>query len=334
MSRHIYVLLMMWAFSMIPFSECHSQSMRRFLQKADSLLSYRYTHSNIDTSYIMRPATKWTLKGRLNVSGADVGAEGVSDGVHFRSKLEADFKTTVSLSVNYLGVALGLALNPGKLSGSYQDYEFNMNSYSNRFGFDIIYQNARNFKGHYESDMSEPIDMHTDWLRLQSLNVNAYYAFNYRRFSSPAAFSQSFIQRRSAGSFLLALSVQGQRALADEDLDLGGKTMKLKSLNFGIGAGYGYNFVPSARWLLHVSVLPTLVVASHASLRYDGECVPMPYHFPQVVTTGRFAVVYQFSKRYFAGLTSVLTYSNIGDDDRLSVENLKWRNRAFFGIRF
>ena len=51
----------------------------------------------------------------------------------------------------------------------------------------------------------ERIDLPEGILQVKTLNVNAFYVFNYRRFSYPAAFSQSYIQRRSAGSFLLAI---------------------------------------------------------------------------------------------------------------------------------
>ena len=37
--------------------------------------------------------------------------------------------------------------------------------------------------------------------------LNLYYIFNNRRFSYPAAFSQSTNQRRSAGSFIIGFSV-------------------------------------------------------------------------------------------------------------------------------
>ena len=117
-------------------------------------------------------------------------------------------------------------------------------------------------------------------LHVKTLNVNAYYAFNNRRFSYPAAFSQSYIQRRSAGSFLLAASGMWQ------DVNLGDQSsgveeLKLKMTNIGIGAGYGYNFVPYKGWLLHISALPTFIVYNHATMTYGDDHMKLGYHFPE-----------------------------------------------------
>ena len=60
----------------------------------------------------------------------------------------------------------------------------------------------------------ERVELPEDMLAVKTLNVNAYYAFDSSRFSYPAAFSQSYIQRRSAGSFLLAFSGQAAAYLS------------------------------------------------------------------------------------------------------------------------
>ena len=233
----------------LAFHQASAQSLRH---RVDSLLSLRYHKGNIDTAYITRPATKWTVTARLNVSGAKIEAKGIENGLHFNSEMKADYKSTISLAVSYLGFSLSAALNPAKLMGKYRDYELNFNSYGRRFGFDVIYQDAHNFTGWHDHEGMERIELPDGVLKVKTLNVNAFYVFNNRRFSYPAAFSQSYIQRQSAGSFLLAASGQGQRATLDWEPD-----MRLKITNLALGAGYGYNYVPSRGWLLHISALPT-----------------------------------------------------------------------------
>ncbi len=321
-------LLLLVAILLVHPSQSRSQSLWKKLQKGDSLMATRYRRNNIDTMYIIRPATKWTVTGRYNVSGAELTMEGRQDGSSFRSEMEADFKSTLSVGVNYQGIALSLALNPAKLMGKYKDYELNLTSYGNRWGFDFIYQDAHNFSGWYDEEGSPRIDLPPDVLSIKSLNVNAYYAFNYRRFSYPAAFSQSYIQRRSAGSFLVGISGQGQKTNT-----YGEYSSVLKVTNIGLGAGYGYNWVPSRHWLLHISVLPTLTVFSNTSLKVNDERIPLHYHFPEVIIASRAAIVRQFGKM-FAGLTTVFNYTNIGDRDHLSFENTKWRSRLLVGYRF
>ena len=303
-----------------------TQSERR--ERMDSALTSRYNRNKgIDTAYIMRPQTKWTVVGRINVSGAKIETEGIDNGLHFNSEMKADYKSTLSVAVSYLGLSLSASLNPAKLMGKYRDYELNFNSYGKRFGFDIIYQNAKNFTGWHDHDGMERIELPADMLKVKTLNVNAFYVFNSRRFSYPAAFSQSYIQRRSAGSFLLAASGQGQHASLDWEQE-----MQLKVTNIGIGAGYGYNYVPRQGWLLHISALPTFIVYSKTSMTFGDNRVPLHYHFPEAIITGRGAAVYQWRNK-FAGLSMVFNFTNIGDEESLAVHNIKWRVRTFFGLR-
>jgi hypothetical protein len=239
----------------------------------------------------------------------------------------ADSKMTVSLGVSYLGISLSASLNPAKLLGKYRDYELTFNSYGRRFGFDFVFQDARNFNGWYEIEGSDRVDLPSDALNVKTLNANAYYVLNSRRFSYPAAFSQSYIQRRSCGSVLLAVSIQGQQATPkDED------EAYLKMTNIGIGAGYGYNFVPAKGWLFHISALPTFIAYSNTSAKVGGDNVPMKYHFPEVIITGRGAVVHN-ARSTFYGLSMNFNFTNIGDKDNLDVHNVKWYLRTFFGLR-
>lgn len=305
-------------------NETDAQSL---LHRVDSMLTLNYRKGDVDTAYIMRPATKWTIKARMNVSGAKIEAEGIDNGSHFNSEMKADYKSTLSLAVSYLGFSLSTALNPAKMMGKYRDYELNFNSYGRRFGFDIIYQDAKNFTGWNDYEGMERIELPDGMLSVKTLNLNTFYVFNNRRFSYPAAFSQSYIQRHSAGSVLLAASGMGQHATLDWDQE-----MQMKMTNISLGAGYGYNYVPSQGWLLHISALPTFIVYSNTSMTFGDTRVPLHYHFPEAIITGRGAVVHQWSNK-FLGLSMVFNFTNIGNKEELAVHNIKWRVRTFFGLR-
>ena len=308
-------------------SLCLPLSAQNLLQRVDDMLTQNYRKGDIDTAYITRPATKWTVRARVNVSGAKIKSEGIEEGKHFNAEMEANRKSTISVGVSYLGFSLSAALNPAKLMGRYSDFELNLNSYSRRFGFDFIYQDAHNFTGWHDMEGMERIELPADMLSVKTLNLNAYYAFNSRRFSYPAAFSQSYIQRRSAGSFLLAASGMGQHATLSWEQE-----MQIKMTNIGLGAGYGYNYVPSQGWLLHISALPTFIVYSNTSMTFGDIRVPLHYHFPEVIITGRGAVVRQWGNK-FSGLSMVFNFTNIGNEENLALHNIKWRIRAFYGLR-
>ena len=320
-NRVISILLIVISGLIMPLSA------QNIFQRFDSVLTMNYHKGNIDTTFVTRPKTKWTIMARLNLSGAKIESEGIDGGLHFKSEMTADYKSTLSLGISYLGFSLNMALNPAKMMGKYHDYELNINSYGKRFGWDFIYQDAHTFTGWHDHEGMERIELPADMLSVKTLNLNAYYALNSRRFSYPAAFSQNYIQRRSAGSILLAVSGMGQYAKLDWE-----QKMELKMINIGIGAGYGYNYVSSHGWLFHISSLPTFMVYSHTSMTFGDTRVPLHYHFPEVIITGRGAIVRQ-TGYIFYGLSMVYNFTNIGNEGSLALHNQKWRIRATFGLR-
>ena len=309
----------------------------RQLFRGDSLLAANYHKVKYDTAYIGRPDARWTIKYRGNLSGADMRTTSVTDGVENRSRVTADCRGTLSMAVAYRGLGLGVAVNPAKFAGKCKDFEYNLNSYSNRYGFDVVFLSSKTYHGYKAAD-AERIDIHKGQISQNALNLNFYYAFNYRRFSFPAAFSQSYIQKRSAGSWMIGASFDGSKT------ELSDMTIRLNE--FAVGAGYAYNLVMARHWLCHLSALPTMTVYSHDytktkttadegngqtasnTVRHD-----MKYHFPSAIITGRAAVVYSWRNK-FAGATAVYNYSVAGNEDHLQVRRNKWRVRMFFGFRF
>lgn len=309
----------------------------RQLFRGDSLLAANYHKVKYDTAYIGRPDARWTIKYRGNLSGADMRTTSVTDGVQNRSRVTADCCGTLSMAVAYRGLGLGVAVNPAKFAGKCKDFEYNLNSYSNRYGFDVVFLSSKTYHGYKAAD-AERIDIHKGQISQNALNLNFYYAFNYRRFSFPAAFSQSYIQKRSAGSWMIGASFDGSKT------ELNDMTIRLNE--FAVGAGYAYNLVIARHWLCHLSALPTMTIYSHdytktltsadednapsatSTMRHD-----MKYHFPSAIITGRGAVVYSWRNK-FAGATAVYNYSVAGDEDHLKVRRNKWRVRMFFGFRF
>lgn len=299
-------------------------------RQVDSLLNMRDAkkkQENFDTAYIDKTNNKWTVMGALNVSGADLTAKGKENGVPFTAKMTSDYCSTLSLSVNYRGLGVSLGINPAKWMGKYRDSEFNFVTYGKRFGLELFYQNSHNFTGYHDAEGEPRVDLPSDLLSLKSLNLNTYFVFSPRKFSYPAAFSYNYLQRRSAGSFLLALSGQGQKGEVE-----GENNARFQMTNVGIGAGYGYNYVPSKGWLLHLSALPTFIVYTNTSLSVNGNRVPLHYHFPETIITGRGAIIRQWDKM-FAGASMVFNFTNVGNEATLSIQNTKWSSHAFIGFR-
>ena len=220
--------------------------------------------------------------------------------------------------------------------GKYHDYELGFRSNGKRFGFDIAYQDAHNFKGWHEVDgVRQEMTMSEDMFKLRTLNVNAYYVFNYRRFSYPAAFAHSFIQRRSAGSWLAGISYQGGSIKTTDELKLRNPEspdVRIYIGHLGIGGGYGYNWVLGKKWLLHFSLLPTFVVYNRNNMTVNDVRKEAEHIRFNMIFNERAAVLYNISPRYFVGTTAVVNTS-LFQDDNVTVNQNKWRARAFFGMR-
>ena len=164
--------------------------------------------------------------------------------------------------------------------------------------------------------------------------VNGYYAFNYRRFSYPAAFTQSYRQLQSQGSWLVGASFLVGNVTTRSDEELANPSVKMKVGSFGIGGGYAYNWVVNRHLMLHASLLPTLVVAPFNSLTVDDERHKIPYSFPQFLLTERVSALYEFNDQHFASLALVAHNTILGGNRDLRMNYYRWRLTINYGFRF
>lgn len=303
--------------------------------KVDSVLSSRYYKTPYDTNYVVRPEGTVTLKLRLNQTGNDFHAKGTVNDIYSKADLSTSHKTTISIAASYRGLSAAVALNPAKMSGTYKDYEFNLNYYSSRISLDFSYQRSESLTGDvYREDRGEQ-PMESGDLTLKVVNFAGYYAFNHRHFSYPAAFNQSYIQRRSAGSWLAGISYQGGIIETRDELKArnpNAPTVSIDVGHVGIGGGYAYNWVLGQKWLIHFSLLPTFVVYNRNKMTVNGERKEARHMRFNMIFNERAAIVYNFSPRYFAGATLVMNNS-VFDDDVVVINQNKWRARAFIGLR-
>ncbi len=309
-----------------------SQAERR--TRMDSALAARYYRIPYDTNYVSRPEGRLTLKVRLNQTGNTFHAKGIINGIDSKANLKTSHKTTVSLAAIYRGIGVGLALNPAKWKGVYKDYEFNLNYYSSRLSLDFSYQRSQSLTGDIHRD-DHLFQLEPDDVTLKVANLAAYYTFNHRHFSFPAAFTQSYIQRRSAGSWLAGISYQGGSIKTNDELktrDPKAPDTRINIGHIGIGGGYGFNWVISKKSLLHLSMLPTIVVYNRNNLILNGESRKTKNMHFNMIFNERAAIVYNFSPRYFASATLVMNNS-VFSDDAVVVNQNKWRARVAFGLR-
>lgn len=149
--------------------------------------------------------------------------------------------------------------------------------YTSKFGVDLLYRRTgsnfyfRDIEGlGNESTAFEGTDA-GDYIHTNVTGIKLYWVFNSRRFSNPAVFSQSTIQRRSAGSFLLGLNVSfhdvrfnyhalpQQLFLSEADNEnIFHSLERVKYTVVGAQIGYAHNFVLGRGWCLNLSLLPAV----------------------------------------------------------------------------
>jgi len=326
-------ILLFSLFTFLPSSAQTSSHTKR-AARIDSALAARYYRTSYDTNYVTRPDGKLTLKLRFNQTGNDFHAKGTVNDVYSKADLSTSHKTTMSIGASYRGLSLSASINPAKMKGVYKDYEFNLNYYSRRLSLDFSYQRAETLSGDIDGDRGAQRLEEGD-VTLKVVNLAGYYTFNHRRFSFPAAFTQSFIQRRSAGSWLAGISYQGGSIKTTDALkerNPNAPETRIYIGHFGIGGGYGYNLVLGKKWLLHFSMLPTFVVYNRNNMTVNDVRKNAGHMRFNMIFNERAAIVRNFSSRFFAGANLVMNNS-VFDDDIVVVNQNKWRARAFVGMR-
>lgn len=297
------------------------------LDTRDRIQQHKY-----DTAYITKPQQRWTVKLRANVSGNALNTQGTVDGLDLRSRLRTDMKITAGASVSYRGLSLGFALNPAKLAGRNKDIELNLNAYGNSVGGDVVMVATKTYKGTATANGTD-YEVAAGAVSMKMITATGYYAFNHRRFSIPAAFTQSQIQRRSCGSWLAGVTFMAAEIKTAAGAVPGSDSSRLWFVSAAIGGGYGYNFVIDDRWLIHISAVPQIMIVTRGRFKVGDTSLHTPFRFPSLTNVGRIAVVRHFRKN-FIGMSAVINNFYIGDHDQLLVENVKWRARLFYGFRF
>ena len=222
--------------------------------------------------------------------------------------------------------------------------EMALNLYSSKFGVDLYWRKTgsdfkiRSYNGFQLNTPTKNMDFNGFQSKIKGLN--AYWIFNYKRFSYPAAYSQSTNQRKSAGSLMAGFSYSQHNISFDYDklptemrdqLHNALLFKKVKYSDYSLCLGYGYNWVFAKNWVSNLSLLPA--IAYKKSKIND---TPKPHtHWIKDINFDlitRASIVYNNSK-YFAGAALVMhTYDYRKED--FSLTNTFGTLRVYVGLNF
>lgn len=322
-------------------------------EKKGFFLFRNYDKITYDSTYIGRPVgTKWTFKLRTMTLIQNFYTTGDYQGTKFESTLSTGLKPKLNIQVGYKGVAIGGGISFKKLKGiKDQDFDVKLNMYGKKFGFELSLSGILSLNGKYTFDvpgMSEfpliydndtiyiplPLELDVPEGKVSQtvFNFNFYYAINNKKFSYPAAYTQMFIQKKSAGSLLVGGEFH-VNAINIGDTLSGDQLFKFQNVTYGLGVGYAYNFVLFKKMLVHLSALPYFVINSRTVVNnYMEDDYVASSDFPELFIACRGALVYNFNPRWFAGATTQLNWTNFSNN-KLITTNSQWQIFAFIGIR-
>lgn len=310
--------------------------------------------SRVDTGYVEPQHYNYTVMLQ-NTNTYEVYRLTTASGYSFKFAPEPSVK--LGPYVGWRWVFLGYTLDLNHLSSDKKKTEFGLSLYSSQIGIDLFYRKTGD--DYRIKSISIGNDINTsamngvkfDGLSASIKGFNIYYIFNHRKFSYPAAYSQSTMQKRSCGSPLVGvgytrhtLSMDWNKLVDLAKAKLGGQIemppvdsvlkSKVKYADFSISGGYAYNYVFAPRWLFDVSLSVALAYNSansdtdHSFLSFRDFSM-RNFNLDGV---GRFGIVWN-NNRLYAGANAILHSYNYSKE-RFSTNNFFGSLNVYFGINF
>ena len=317
---HIQVFMSRWiVFAVMSVSLCllaHAQEKRSWPSKAlHAIRNYMDSsmEKGIDTCYINVPERPWQVISRFNMNGLKLKMKSVfeEDGVRlgWEPSMSTQTAYSIGLWVGYRGYGLGYSVNVGHQSGTF----FTIGAMGSSYGINL---RLRTF-GSAEPDVrltlasdedgsildaKDKASLHAP-IRVRSLMLDGYYIFNSSRFSYAAAYDQSALQVRSAGSLLVGAQWNALTVRYNDDqnaafIDLMHKMGTIKIRQGSIGAGYAYNWVPMRGLLVNVMAMPMLTLYNRSKAEFYDIYMDM-----ESISTEHDYIVYRESRTRWSNIT-------------------------------
>lgn len=297
MNTLIIIMICSWLFSLNATgqeldsidSSPSADSASSFLGRLHQVQNYldSAARRKVDPRYIEVPEKPWRVILRYKENIVDVDYTQGLDFPEYNEYMEWNLRfkpprgSSIGFWAGYRGTGISYSKSLNKNAGRY----FSVSSTGARYGFNFRlrrfntdetvftakdYVNGKMEEEPIKEDGQIPSPV---WIR--SVYLNGYYVFNGRRYSQAAAYNQSVIQRRSAGSILAGVTWY-QSSFDYSDMNngffmlIGHGTRRIKVHQANIGLGYGYNLVPFRGFVINAMAMPTLSVYNRVKVyKYD-----------------------------------------------------------------
>lgn len=226
----------------------------------------------VDRRYIEAPERPWQLIVKGNVSQTIVSMKSQGDLIGINYNADTQLKTVpsqyIGIWAGYRGYGLGYTVNVGGDKGSY----FTIGATGGAFGVNVRIHSFDNSNPSYQLDSDLLTEEEkAEWrnvklvdpIHVNTIIADGYYLFNGKKFSYAAAYDQSVIQKRSAGSLMAGFMFNYTKI--DYSSDSNGDLIylmkglgRVKLWQGSVGVGYAYNWVPARGLLVNVLAMPML----------------------------------------------------------------------------
>ena len=254
-------------------------------------------------------------------------------------------------------IFLGYTFDISHLNDNSGKQEFNLSLYSAQIGIDLFYKKTGNDYKIKNIDLGNKIsskninNLEFNVFEASIKGFNLYYIFNHHKFSYPAAFSQSTIQRKSAGSMLIGIGVTKHSIGVDWDnmenllkeklnitnqavLDSSIRFERIKYTDISLSCGYAYNWAFAHNWLLTGS-LSLAIGYKHSkgnTNNTSGTNTSFSLQNFNLDGIGRFGLVWN-NKRWYAGSSAILHGYNY-HKKQFSTNNIFGTLNIYAGVNF
>ena len=226
--------------------------------------------ATVDRDYIQQPKPAWAIEARGTLNQSTLKMETTWEDLeggntHLWAKSKNGLSTSAGLWLGYRGYGFGYSKEFGQTSGSTLSFgamggSFGINLRISSYKSDMpdLYVDGVKLTSYDEDD-----DRLEDPIKVRTLFLDGYYMLNGKHFSYAAAYDNSLIQKRSAGSIVVGGMYCHSRADYSADSNwlltaLMEGVGKVKFTQGSIGAGYAYNWVPARGWLVSAMAMPML----------------------------------------------------------------------------
>ena len=277
--RRLFILYLFIIFSVSAFTQTtNNDTIKTFEKESTGLkkaIKKFFDFSNFDTLYISPNRYNYALMTThfsnfeyYSISSTTPTTQQITFSPNPHNKLGFYF--------GWRWIFLGWSFNVDdiyrKTSRKNKGTEFDLSLNSSKFGIDLFYRktgnnyrmyNIKGFSNDIPSDYSENFN----GLKANIKGLTLYYITNNKKFSYPAAFSQSTNQRKSVGSMIIGFSASKNNIDFDykklpqtiqETMNPGMKVENIKFINIALSCGYAYNWVFARNFLASISLTPAI----------------------------------------------------------------------------